>query len=153
MQKQGVVQPLCSLWASPIVLGSGKMYMYVQETDATTVGLGAVLYQTQEDKVVHPIAYASSSVNKHKRNYRISEVFGRLMPLSTTFSQGSAMPCYRRVKRRGCAQISDSLCTTSQFEDGIHVKVTGFAKFDISICNIFSRINPPMTLCSLFTSF
>ena len=44
------------------------------ETDASGVGLGAVLSQVQDDGVIHPIAYASRSLDKHERNYGISEL-------------------------------------------------------------------------------
>ena len=52
--------------------GPGKTF--VLETDASTVGLGAVLSQAQEDGAVHPIAYASRSVDKHEKKYGISEL-------------------------------------------------------------------------------
>ena len=47
---------------------------FILETDASIVGLGAVLSQMQPDGTVHPMAYASRSVNKHEKNYGISEL-------------------------------------------------------------------------------
>ena len=38
------------------------------------VGLGAILSQEQEDGTIHPVAYASRSLDKHERNYGISEL-------------------------------------------------------------------------------
>lgn len=46
----------------------------VLETDASVRGLGAVLSQCQEDEKVHPIAYASRSLNVHEKNYGITEL-------------------------------------------------------------------------------
>ena len=47
---------------------------FILETDVSTVGLGAVLSQEQSNGIVHPIAFASHSVDKHERNYGISEL-------------------------------------------------------------------------------
>ena len=48
---------------------------FMLKTDASIHGLGAVLTQKQEDgKSVHPIAYASRSLNCHERNYGITEL-------------------------------------------------------------------------------
>ena len=46
----------------------------VIETDASTVGLGAVLAQKQPDGSVHPITYASRSLQPAERNYGISQL-------------------------------------------------------------------------------
>jgi hypothetical protein len=52
----------------------GPGHSFILETDASTVGLGAVLSQMREDGTIHPIAYSSRSVDKHERNYGISEL-------------------------------------------------------------------------------
>ena len=52
--------------------GAGQSF--VLETDASGVGLGAILSQEQEDGTIHPVAYASRSLDKHERNYGISEL-------------------------------------------------------------------------------
>ena len=49
----------------------GPGHNFILETDASTVGLGAVLSQTQDDGTIHPVAFASRSVDKH---YGISEL-------------------------------------------------------------------------------
>ena len=64
------------LTAAPILAYPrfGPGVEFVLETDACLKGLGAVLGQTQEDGYVHPIAYASRSLQPHERNYGITEL-------------------------------------------------------------------------------
>jgi phospholipid-translocating ATPase len=52
--------------------GLGQSFLL--ETDASIVGLGAILSQQQEDGKYHPIAYASRSLIPSERNYPISEL-------------------------------------------------------------------------------
>ena len=47
---------------------------FILETDASGIGLGAVLSQKQDDGLIHPIAYASRALNRHEKNYCISEL-------------------------------------------------------------------------------
>ena len=47
---------------------------FVLETDASGVGLCAILAQTHEDGVTHPIAYASRTLQQHERNYAATEL-------------------------------------------------------------------------------
>ena len=47
---------------------------FVLETDASYVRLGAVLSQLQDDKRLHPIAYASRSLDPHEKNYGVTEL-------------------------------------------------------------------------------
>ena len=47
---------------------------FILETDASYVGLGAVLSQQQEDGKAHPIAYASRSLNVHEKKYGVTEL-------------------------------------------------------------------------------
>ena len=47
---------------------------FVLETDASTLGLGAVLSQPQEDGRTHPVAYASRALSPQEANYSITEL-------------------------------------------------------------------------------
>lgn len=47
---------------------------FVLETDASLVGLGAILSQNRDDGEIHPITYASRSLDIHEKNYGISEL-------------------------------------------------------------------------------
>ena len=47
---------------------------FLLETDTSGMGLGAVLSQEHENKVVRPIAFASRTLLQHEKNYGISEL-------------------------------------------------------------------------------
>ena len=47
---------------------------FVLETDASGIGLGAVLLQKQEDGKLHPIAYASRALHGSQKNYHSSKL-------------------------------------------------------------------------------
>ena len=70
-------QQLKGLFVSAPVLayprfGAGRSF--ILETDACSIGLGAILSQEQDDGSVHPVVYASRALDKHERNYGISEL-------------------------------------------------------------------------------
>ena len=47
---------------------------FVLETDATVMGLGAVLAQLHSDGFAHPIAYASRALSPSQRDYGITNL-------------------------------------------------------------------------------
>ena len=63
------------LITAPVLLHPrfGPSEEFVLETDASGVGLGAILSQ-KHDGQLHPIAYASRSLDTHERNYAITEL-------------------------------------------------------------------------------
>ena len=47
---------------------------FILETDASGVGLGAILAQKQQDETVRPIAYGSRTLQHHKKKYGATEL-------------------------------------------------------------------------------
>lgn len=47
---------------------------FVLETDASILGLGAILSQRQPDSNIHPVAYASRSLNQAECSYGVTEL-------------------------------------------------------------------------------
>ena len=47
---------------------------FLLETDASGIGLGAVLAQKQDDGTVRPVAYVSRTLQPHERNYGVTEL-------------------------------------------------------------------------------
>ena len=52
---------------------------FVVETDASIIGLRAVMSQSQDDELCHPVAFASRSSTAAELNYGITEL-DRLQP-------------------------------------------------------------------------
>lgn len=62
------------LTSPPILAYPNFEKPFILYTDASTFALGAILSQKGEDNKVHVIAYASRTLNKHERNYSITEL-------------------------------------------------------------------------------
>ena len=58
---------------APLLVFPDFKKKFVLETDASGLGLGAVLAQQQDDGSVAPIAYASRTLQPHKKNYGVTE--------------------------------------------------------------------------------
>ena len=54
---------------APVLAFANFDKLFVLETDASKIGLGAVLSQKQTDGQYHLVAYASQSLTTHEHNY------------------------------------------------------------------------------------
>ena len=74
-QCQNVFESLKDLLTtSPILAFPNFSKGFLLATDASGIGLGAVLSQVQEDGSTQPIAYASRTLQKHDCNYGATEL-------------------------------------------------------------------------------
>ncbi len=63
-----------ALTSAPILQFPAPSQPYILETDASGLGLGAVLLQELQSHKPLPIAYASRTLSKHERNYSATEL-------------------------------------------------------------------------------
>ena len=59
---------------SPVLAFADYTKEFLLETDASKEGLGAVLFQKQEDGWFHPVAYGSQALTKHEKNYHSTKL-------------------------------------------------------------------------------
>ena len=62
------------LTSAPILAYPNFEREFLLETDASGVGLGALLQQQQNDGSLRPLAYASRTLQAHEQNYGITEL-------------------------------------------------------------------------------
>lgn len=63
-----------ALMTAPVLYCPDFNKPFILETDASIVGLGAILSQTQDDNEVHPVQYLSRTLSSSEKNYAIPEL-------------------------------------------------------------------------------
>ena len=66
---------------------------FLLETDASKLGLGAVLSQKQTDGQYHPVAYMSWSLTVHEHNYHSTKQELLALKLATSFRSSFRNTC------------------------------------------------------------
>ena len=74
--KMAFVKLKQALTQAPVLAYPNFQEVFLLETDASGVGLGAVLSQRQSDGTVRPVVYASGTLQPHEKNYGISGLEG-----------------------------------------------------------------------------
>ncbi|MBS1650721.1 MAG: DDE-type integrase/transposase/recombinase, partial [Bacteroidetes bacterium] len=62
-----------ALTKTPVLKQADPTKNYILQTDASNLALGAVLLQKDDNNEIHPIAYASKTLNAAQQNYSASE--------------------------------------------------------------------------------
>ena len=70
---------------APVLVYPNFAEHFILETDASGLGLGAVLSQKQPDGKVDLIAYASRTLQAHEKNYGISELEALAVVMATKY--------------------------------------------------------------------
>lgn len=63
-----------ALTSAPVLCNPDFTKPFVIQCDASSVGVGSVLYQLSEDGSEHPIAFMSKKLNSAQRNYSVTEL-------------------------------------------------------------------------------
>ena len=121
--KEAMTRLKYALTTAPVLAYPSLDKPFTVETDASISGLGAVLMQVQDDSKLHPVAYASRSLNAAERNYSITEletlaVVWALTRFHTTiYVQSVYNSCDRSCGRKGCTGDTQSVCQAHTLVD------------------------------------
>ena len=124
---------------------------FLLETDASKLGLGAVLSQKQTDGCYHPVAYASQSVITHERNYHSTEVEFLALKWAVT-EQFQEYLLWKPFIVKTDSNLPTCIMTTPNFDATWHHWVEALARFNFSIQYQKGRDNAATDALSHVTS-
>ena len=134
---------------APVLAFADLEKPFLLETDASALGLGAVLQQVQADGRLHPVAYASHALRKGEKNYHSSKLEFLALKWAVT-EQFREYLYYRPFTVRTDNNPLTYILTTPNLDACGHRWVASLAQFnfkieylkgtDNKVANVLSRI-------------
>ena len=117
---------------APVLAFADLEKPFLLETDASALGLGAVLQQVQADGKLHPVAYASRALRKGEKNYHLSKLEFLALKWAVT-EQFKEYLYYRPFTVRTDNNPLTYILTTPNLDACGHRWVTSLAQFSFKI--------------------
>ena len=134
---------------APVLAFADLEKPFLLETDASALGLGAVLQEVQADGKLHPVAYASRALRKGEKNYHSSKLEFLALKWAVT-EQFKEYLYYRPFTVRTDNNPLTYILTTPNLDACGHRWVTSLAQFrfkieylkgtDNKVADVLSRI-------------
>ena len=117
---------------APVLAFADLEKPFLLETDASALGLGAVLQQVQADGKLHPVAYASRALRKGEKNYHSSKLEFLALKWAVT-EQFKEYLYYRPFTVRTDNNPLTYILTTPNLDACGHRWVASLAQFNFKI--------------------
>ena len=117
---------------APVLAFADLEKPFLLETDASALGLGAVLQQVQGDGKLHPVAYASRALRKGEKNYHSSKLEFMALKWAVT-EQFKEYLYYRPFTVRTDNNPLTYILTTPNLDACGHRWVASLAQFSFKI--------------------